>query len=175
MVEELVEVFLHANWEPHAIAVLKLMYGWGEDTLPCFILTVVRPSLVLHFTWAQTQSHFLSENGAPVANCWPVTVNVFVCVRRNLWACICVRYWRLQSCIVCQPRPQVLTSPSFTSCPFYLEKRTQGHSSIIQHTTTNLCLANNSLCKHQTCNNSNPMSSHDMDQSLFQVSQIDQS
>lgn len=105
--------------------------------------------------------------------------------------CVCVCMWAsntvpllMCACVLVtsavlyhmSARPQALTSPSFARCPFYLEKRTWGQSSIIQRTTTNQCLANNNLCK--PCNkrvHSNPMSSHVTDLSRFQVSQIDQS
>lgn len=105
--------------------------------------------------------------------------------------CVCVCMWAsntvpllMCACVLVtsavlyhmSARPQALTSPSFARCPFYLEKRTWGQSSIIQRTTTNQCLANNNLCK--PCNkrvHSNPMSSHVTDLRRFQVSQIDQS
>lgn len=108
-----------------------------------------------------------------------LSVRVCVCMRASntvpLLMCACVL---VTSAVLyhMSARPQALTSPSFARCPFYLEKRTRGKSSIIQRTTTNQCLANNNLRK--PCNkrvHSNPMSSHVTDLSRFQVSQIDQS
>lgn len=87
--------------------------------------------------------------------------------------------------IVCQPRPQALTSPFICRCPVYprppqkkKRKRAQGQSSIIQCATTNLCLASNCSCKLRPCNkrvHSNPMSNLLMDLNRVHVSQIDQS
>lgn len=161
--------------------------GGVEDILLWLIHAVVKEqcSFPLHVS---THTHFLPQPTAPVADCWPVTVK-WGCVHMDSY-CFCMCVYASDACPFLyvlvtfaalyhmSPKPQALTSPSFKGAQFTSQKRAQGQSSIIQHTTTNLCLANNCFSKLRPCNkrvHSNPMSSHLMDLNRFHVSQIDQS